>query len=1045
MLSWFGRSSRLAGAICVFAAISLAGAGETYTQQPEVQTAVAQGQTAKPASKPADVGFWAQGPVPQWIWGMDVDKGYTLRKEFRAKAKSGRLKATADNRCTILINGQKVLQNDTWERAAEADVSKYLKSGDNLIEAKVENDAGSPAGFIFKLVMTLEDGKSDYVISDKSWVVEETKQPVKFIANLGDGPWNDPLAAIASDSGGAVPANTFQTLPGFQVEKLFTVPKDKLGSWVSIAFDNKGRLIASDQEGKGLCRITMPAIGSKEEVKVEHLDVKISAAQGMLYAFDALYLSVNGGPGSGLYRAKDTDGDDQYDKVEKLFAFQGGGEHGPHALRLTPDGKSIVVVAGNHTLPPARLDDSRVPTNWSEDHLLPRNWDGNGHARGIMAPGGWIAKTDPEGKTWEMLSVGYRNQYDFDFNADGELFAYDSDMEWDYGTSWYRPTRVSHSPSGSELGWRSGTGVWPAYWLDSLPATVDIGPGSPVGVCFGYGTKFPAKYQKALFICDWTFGTMYAIHLQPDGATYKGTKEEFLSRTPLPLTDNAVGPDGALYFTVGGRGTQSELYRVTYVGKESTASADLKDEEFADLRDLRHQIEAYHKPTDDGAKAVASVYQHLSHKDRFIRYAARVALEHQQPDLWTGRVLAETNTQALLEGTVALAHQADESLQPKILAVLEKVDFKSLSEQQQLDYLRALSLVFIRHTGTDMDPAKSDKVTRAPDKEVAARFVKKLDSFFPGPSNKVNRELSAMLVYLQSPTIVSKALAEIAKPSPPPTYEEMADLLARNKGYGNTVAQVLANSADPQKFHYMFVLRSAKVGWSTEAWKSWFEFLNDTRTKKGGASFANFLRDIENDAFANASDADRLAIEALGLRKPYVVKDLPKPKGPGKDYTLDEVVAGAKLTGRNFENGKRSFAAARCIVCHRFAGDGGATGPDLSQAAGRFQLKDMAEAIVDPSKVVSDQYRASTVIDTNGKEYTGKIVSETKDKITIVVNPEDSTKTVELLKANIDEMNPSPVSLMPKDLLKELNEDEVNDLLAYLLSRGDKNSPMFKK
>jgi putative heme-binding domain-containing protein len=288
-------------------------------------------------------------------------------------------------------------------------------------------------------------------------------------------------------------------------------------------------------------------------------------------------------------------------------------------------------------------------------------------------------------------------------------------------------------------------------------------------------------------------------------------------------------------------------------------------------------------------------------------------------------------------------------------------------------------------------------------------------------------------------------LAEIAKPSPSPTYEEMADLLARNKGYGNTVAQVLANSADPQKFHYLFVLRNAKVGWSTESWKSWFEFLNDTRTKKGGASFANFLRDVENDAFANASDADRLAIEALGLRKPYVVKELPKPQGPGKDYTLDEVVVGAKLTGRNFENGKRTFAAARCIVCHRFAGDGGATGPDLSQAAGRFQLKDMAEAIVDPSKVVSDQYRASTVIDTNGKEYTGKIVSETKDKITIVVNPEDSTKTVELLKANIDEMNPSPVSLMPKDLLKELNEDEVNDLLAYLLSRGDKNSPMFKK
>jgi len=389
--------------------------------------------------------------------------------------------------------------------------------------------------------------------------------------------------------------------------------------------------------------------------------------------------------------------------------------------------------------------------------------------------------------------------------------------------------------------------------------------------------------------------------------------------------------------------------------------------------------------------------------------------------------------QTLLEGTVALARQGENSLQPKLLAALEKVDFKSLKEPLQLDYLRALSLVFIR--------------MGEPDKETRERFVQKLDGHFPSQSNWVSRELAAMLVYLQSPTIVEKCLAEIARPSSPPTSEEMADLLARNKGYGGTLAQVLANSADPQKFHYMFVLRNAKTGWTLERRKAWFEFLNDTRTKKGGASFANFLRDIENDFFANATDLERLAIEAMGLRKPFVVKELPKPQGPGKDYTLEEVVTGAetKLKGRSFENGKKMFAAARCIVCHRFFGDGGATGPDLSQSAGRFQLKDMAEAIVDPSKVISDQYRASIVVTNAGKQITGKIASESETAIIVVVNPEDSTKVEEIKKSDIDEMTPSPVSLMPKDLLKELNENEVYDLLAYLLSRGDQNHPMFKK
>ena len=80
---------------------------------------------------------------------------------------------------------------------------------------------------------------------------------------------------------------------------------------------------------------------------------------------------------------------------------------------------------------------------------------------------------------------------------------------------------------------------------------------------------------------------MYAIHLEPDGASYRGTKEEFVSRTPLPLTDMTVGRDGAIYFTVGGRGGQSELYRVTYRGLEPTDQVDAHDEAGADERKLR--------------------------------------------------------------------------------------------------------------------------------------------------------------------------------------------------------------------------------------------------------------------------------------------------------------------------------------------------------------------------------------------------------------------------------------------------------------------------
>ena len=55
------------------------------------------------------------------------------------------------------------------------------------------------------------------------------------------------------------------------------------------------------------------------------------------------------------------------------------------------------------------------------------------------------------------------------FNKAGELFTYDADMEYDFNTPWYRPTRVCHVVSGAEFGWRNGAGKWPSFYPDSLP------------------------------------------------------------------------------------------------------------------------------------------------------------------------------------------------------------------------------------------------------------------------------------------------------------------------------------------------------------------------------------------------------------------------------------------------------------------------------------------------------------------------------------------------------------------------------------------------
>src|SRR5690606_36549814 len=137
---------------------------------------------------------------------------------------------------------------------------------------------------------------------------------------------------------------------GFAVDELYQVPAGEQGSWVSLAVDKRGRLVASDQYGD-LYRITLPAAGEAAEVRVERMSVDLGMAHGLLYVGDDLYCMVNGNNKrkSGLYRARDTDGDGDFESVELLKAIDAQGEHGPHSVVLGPDGKSLYIVAGNHT------------------------------------------------------------------------------------------------------------------------------------------------------------------------------------------------------------------------------------------------------------------------------------------------------------------------------------------------------------------------------------------------------------------------------------------------------------------------------------------------------------------------------------------------------------------------------------------------------------------------------------------------------------------------------------------------------------------------
>ena len=77
----------------------------------------------------------------------------------------------------------------------------------------------------------------------------------------------------------------------------------------------------------------------------------------------------------------------------------------------------------------------------------------------------------------------------------------------------------------------------------------------------------PVRYHGSLFLGDWSEGRILAVHMKPEEDSFQTEVETFLSSAPLTVTDLAVGPDGALYFSTGGRGTQGGVYRVVWNGK----------------------------------------------------------------------------------------------------------------------------------------------------------------------------------------------------------------------------------------------------------------------------------------------------------------------------------------------------------------------------------------------------------------------------------------------------------------------------------------------
>lgn len=945
---------------------------------------------------------------PEWIWHSGDRSGNSrshVSRKFLADGTvtEARLRLATDFcHSDIAMNGTTIAKLDAYGPWLDIDATDHIRRGENRIEIRSRGTAG-PSAVALSLMVRFADGKQRLIQTDASW---QSDRKLKSYIAVAPELWNSSIGTDSFDdytqwkqaSGGAVKPDpaTFATQPGFTIEHIRTAKQGE-DSWVSMAFDPDGRLTIA-KEKRGLLRFTLSrsATQSPEILKAETINDTLQECRGLLYAHDSLYANANNS--KGLYRLRDTSGDDQFDEVKLLREFPGRVGHGRNDLALGPDGM-IYSIHG---------DAVDVPTK----NILDRTSPFRAARRGETTTEGVLIRTDKDGKQWELIAAGLRNPFGIDFNAEGDIFTYDADAEHDMGAPWYRPTRIDHLVSGADFGWRGRTGQWPPYYPDhadnSLPVA-DIGKGSPTAIRSGQRTAFPVRYQQAMFVLDWTYGRIFACHQTPRGAGWLWRPETFLKGRPLNVTDIDVGPDGALYVITGGRGTESSLYRIRHNGGASVTMRILTFQQAArekfskGRRELRRSLEAFHgvQPPD----AIAFAWPHLADPDPAIRHAARIAIEHQAVSDWQERAMTESDPHIAVTALLALARSQQRQLDADILRRLSGLSLEDVSSYEALAVVHAMSLC-LAETDSIGKPALDALRTR-----VADWFASAVDSTgIPpvGAGGSVQRELARLAVHLDVPNVV------------------------------NPIVSLMLQAGDQaDRMHFLYLLRNQNDGWSESARRSWYETLQSLeRDSLGGAGMPDFLRQIREEATATLTDNERRQLKDLlkpGNEVPESELTIARPFV--REWTLedlDELLA-VPAAGPDVQNGRMLFQAALCSRCHRLGQRGGLVGPDLTSVAGRFSQRDILTSILDPSRVVAGKYRNTQIVTGGGKTIVGRVLTGgdyRSPKLRISTDPLRPSQIVEVEKSRIDIRKDSTLSPMPKGLVNTLTKRDILDLLA---------------
>ena len=131
--------------------------------------------------------------------------------------------------------------------------------------------------------------------------------------------------------------------------------------------------------------------------------------------------------------------------------------------------------------------------------------------------------------------------------------------------------------------------------------------------------------------------------------------------------------------------------------------------------------------------------------------------------------------------------------------------------------------------------------------------------------------------------------------------------------------------------------------------------------------------------------------------------------------------------------GRHVFAKANCTACHRHGDHGQAIGPELTNLAARFSLRETIEATIDPSAIVPDRYKSKTILTIDGMTHEGMAIAQADGSYVLL---DRTGKRISIAANEIEDIKETAGSSMPEGLLDQLSVSEVSDLMAYLMGQS---------